>query len=157
REWTPELGLARLDQSGRIVGFVEKPKKDEQLVGLELAPEWLRQRGVRDLHRNYLANMGIYLFKRHVLLDLLNAQPPATDFGKDVFPRAVKTHRVMAHVFDGYWEDLGTIRAYHEANLAPCGNNPPFDFHAPDGAIYTRMPFLPADRIGVGARRACLT
>jgi glucose-1-phosphate adenylyltransferase len=156
RELTPELGLARLDGTGRIVGFVEKPKKPEQLAGLELAPDWLRTRGVNDPRRVYLANMGIYLFKRPVLLDLLGAQPPATDFGKDVFPPAVKTHRVMAHVFDGYWEDLGTIKAYHEANLALCGINPPFDFHAPDGVIYTRMRFLPASRLGVAMLRDCL-
>jgi glucose-1-phosphate adenylyltransferase len=155
-EQTPELGLARLDETGRITGFVEKPKKAEQLAGLELSPDWLRRRGVTDPGRVYLANMGIYLFKRRVLLDLLNAQPPATDFGREVFPRAVRTHRVMAHVFDGYWEDLGTIKAYHEANLALCGNNPPFDFHAPEGIIYTRMRFLPASRIGVATLRDCL-
>ncbi len=156
KEQTPELGLARLDTSGRIVGFVEKPKKEEQLAGLELSPQWLRQRGIHDPARNYLANMGIYLFKRPVLLDLLNLPPLATDFGKEVFPRGVRTHRVMAHVFDGYWEDLGTIRAYHEANLALCGDNPPFDFHSPEGIIYTRMRFLPASRIGGAAMRDCL-
>src|SRR5262245_1569053 len=156
REVTSELGLARWDETGRILGFVEKPKKVEQLAGLELAPEWLRKRGVNDPRRVYLANMGIYLFKRRVLLDLLNVQPVATDFGKDVFPRGVRTHRMMAHVFDGYWEDLGTIRAYHEANLALCSNNPPFDFHAPEGIIYTRMRFLPASRIGVATLRDCL-
>ena len=153
---TPELGLARLDSAGRIVGFVEKPKKDEQLVGLELSPEWLRARGVKEPNRNYLANMGIYLFKRDVLLDLLTAQPLATDFGKEVFPRGVKTHRIMAHVFDGYWEDLGTIRAYHEANLALCGDNPPFDFHSPEGIIYTRMRFLPASRVSSATLKDCL-
>src|SRR5207248_1088994 len=83
KEQTPELGLARLDRKGRVVGFVEKPKKDEQLAGLELPPEWLRQRGVSDPRRVYLANMGIYLFKHQVLLDLLNVQPLATDFGKE--------------------------------------------------------------------------
>jgi glucose-1-phosphate adenylyltransferase len=153
---TPELGLARLDGSGRVVGFVEKPKQDSQLVGLELSAEWLRQRGVLDSTRNYLANMGIYLFKRQVLLDLLNVQPLATDFGKEVFPRGVRTQRIMAHVFDGYWEDLGTIKAYHEANLALCSDNPPFDFHSPEGIIYTRMRFLPASRVGEATLKECL-
>src|SRR5262245_16830849 len=83
REMTPELGLVRLDPTGRITGFVEKPKNDAQLVGLELSPKWLRQRGVKDTSRCYLANMGIYIFKRPVLLDLLNEKPLATDFGKD--------------------------------------------------------------------------
>jgi glucose-1-phosphate adenylyltransferase len=133
KEQTSELGLARLDTNGRIIGFVEKPKKEEQLAGLELAAEWLRQRGALDPNRNYLANMGIYLFKRDVLIDLLTAKPLATDFGKDVFPASLKTHKVQAHLFDGYWEDLGTIKSYHESSLALASDNPPFDFHSPEG------------------------
>src|SRR5439155_943760 len=124
-------------------GFVEKPKSDDLLAPLRLSADWLRQRGVVDPERQYLANMGIYLFKRRQLLDMLNTQPLATDFGKEVFPRGVQTHKIVAHVFDGYWEDLGTIRAYHEANLALAGNDPPFDFHSPEGVIYTRMRNLP--------------
>ena len=98
-----------------------------------------------------LASMGIYLFNRQVLIDLLNAPPLATDFGKEIFPRSIKTHRVQAHLFDGYWEDLGTVKAYHEANLALASNDPPFDFHSPDGVIYTRMRFLPASRLSGAA------
>jgi glucose-1-phosphate adenylyltransferase len=153
---TPELGLARIDSAGRIVGFVEKPKHESLLAGLELSGKWLQERGVVDPKRQYLANMGIYLFKRKVLLDLLNVEPIPTDFGKEVFPRGVQTHRIMAHVFDGYWEDLGTIRAYHEANLALCGDNPPFDFHSPEGIIYTRMRFLPASRVSAATLKECL-
>ncbi len=100
--------------------------------------------------------MGIYVFTRKALLDLLNARPLATDFGKEVFPRSIRTHLVQTHVFDSYWEDLGTVKAYHEANLALAGDEPPFDFHSPEGVIYTRMRFLPASRI-CGARvRQCL-
>ena len=88
--------------------------------------------------RPFLASMGIYLFNREALLDLLNAPPLATDFGKEIFPRSIKTHRVQAHLFDGYWEDLGTVKSYHEANLALAGDDPPFDFHSPEGVIYTR-------------------
>jgi glucose-1-phosphate adenylyltransferase len=153
---TPELGLVRLDESGRVVGFVEKPKSDDLLAPLQLSAEWLRRRGVSDPQRQYLANMGIYLFKRHVLLDLLSASPPATDFGKEVFPRGVKTHKIVAHVFDGYWEDLGTVRAYHEANLALAGDDPPFDFHSPEGVIYTRMRNLPASRLSGARLEQCL-
>jgi glucose-1-phosphate adenylyltransferase len=150
KELTPELGLAKIDNAGWVTGFVEKPKTDDLLVPLRLDPDWLRQRGVQDLDKQYLANMGIYLFKRQALFDLLYAPPLATDFGKEVFPRGIQTHRVMAHVFDGYWEDLGTIKAFHEANLSLCGDDPPFDFHSPEGVIYTRMRFLPASRV-VGA------
>ena len=100
--------------------------------------------------------MGIYLFNREALLDLLNAQPLATDFGKEIFPRSIQTHRVQAHLFDGYWEDLGTVKAYHEANLALASDNPPFDFHSPEGVIYTRMRYLPASRISGATLEQCL-
>jgi glucose-1-phosphate adenylyltransferase len=100
--------------------------------------------------------MGIYLFNRKVLFDLLNAPPLATDFGKEIFPRSIHTHRVQAHLFDGYWEDLGTIKAYHEANLALAGNTPPFDFHSPEGVIYTHMRYLPASRVSGANLDQCL-
>ena len=100
--------------------------------------------------------MGIYLFKRKALFDLLNAPPLATDFGKEIFPRSIHTHRVQAHLFDGYWEDLGTIKSYHEANLALACDNPPFDFHSPEGVIYTRMRYLPASRISGASLEHCL-
>ncbi len=106
--------------------------------------------------RPYLASMGIYVFNRQVLIDLLNAPPLATDFGKEIFPRSIKTHHVQAHLFDGYWEDLGTVKAYHEANLALASNNPPFDFHSPDGVIYTRMRYLPASRLSGATVEQCL-
>ena len=90
--------------------------------------------------------MGIYLFKREVLLDLL-ADPQATDFGRDVFPKNYQHLNVYAHLFDGYWEDLGTIKSYHESALDLAREKPPFEFYHPDGPIYTRMRFLPAARI----------
>jgi glucose-1-phosphate adenylyltransferase len=113
-------------------------------------------RGIQARGRPYLASMGIYVFKREALLELLNARPPATDFGKEVFPRSIRSHLVCAHVFDGYWEDLGTIKAYHEASLALASDDPPFDFHSPEGVIYTRMRFLPASRINGATVEQCL-
>src|SRR5207248_269585 len=74
----------------------------------------------------------------------------------EVFPRSIDSHRVQAHLFDGYWEDLGTVRAYHYANLALAGDNPPFDFHSPEGVIYTRMRFLPASRVSGASLQSCL-
>ncbi len=147
RDQVGGFGVVRLDDSGRVVGFVEKPQTDEAVEPLRTSEEWLRRRGVRGEGRPFLASMGIYLFARKALLDLLNARPLATDFGKDVFPRSIKSHRVFAHLFDGYWEDLGTVKAYHEANLALAGDDPPFDFSSPEGIIYTRMRFLPASRL----------
>jgi glucose-1-phosphate adenylyltransferase len=150
------LGLARFDETGRVMGFVEKPKTDEQLTPFHTPAEWTARFGVNSPGRPYLASMGIYLFKRDALLDLLAARPLATDFGKEVFPRCIRSHHVQAHLFDGYWEDLGTVRAYHEASLALAGDNPPFDFGSPEGVIYTRMRFLPASRFSGVTLSQCL-
>src|SRR5262245_6188923 len=141
------FGIVRLDESGRVVGFVEKPKTAEQLQPFRTAPEWIEKRGIPSKGREHLASMGIYLFTREALFHLLNAPPLATDFGKEIFPRSIGTHRVQAHLFDGYWEDVGTVKAYHEASLALAASEPPFDFHSPEGVIFTRMRYLPASRI----------
>ena len=150
------FGIMRIDESGRVIGFVEKPQTEEALAPLWTSPEWMKRFGIEAPGRPYLASMGIYLFKRAALLELLNAKPPATDFGKEIFPRSIQSHRVQSHVFDGYWEDLGTIKAYHEANLALASDNPPFDFHSAEGVIYTRMRFLPASRISTAMLNQCL-
>jgi glucose-1-phosphate adenylyltransferase len=150
------FGIMRLDDSGRVVGFVEKPQTDEQLEPVRTAAEWLAQRGIASQGRQYLASMGIYLFNRDVLIQLLTTPPPATDFGREVFPRSISTHHVQAYLFDGYWEDVGTVKSYHEANLALASDNPPFDFHSPDGVIYTRMRFLPASRVQAASLEHCL-
>ncbi|MBM3978941.1 MAG: glucose-1-phosphate adenylyltransferase [Planctomycetes bacterium] len=144
---TAGFGLLSMDAHSRVTGFVEKPKTAEERAPYFTSTEWIERRGIPARGRHYLANMGIYLFKTDVLLELLTAKPLATDFGKEVFPRNYKTKQVCAHLFDGYWEDLGTIRSYHEASLALAGPNPPFDFFAPDGVIFTRMRNLPASRI----------
>jgi glucose-1-phosphate adenylyltransferase len=141
------FGLMSMTDDGRVTGFVEKPKTAEERTPYFTQAEWIAKRGIEPRGRHYLANMGTYLFKTEVLLEVLTAKPLATDFGKEVFPRHYKTKKVQAHLFDGYWEDLGTIKSYHEASLALAGPNPPFDFFAPEGVIYTRMRNLPASRI----------
>jgi len=143
---TTGFGLLSMDTHSRVTGFVEKPKTPEERAPYYTSAEWIEKRGIACKGRHYLANMGIYLFKTEVLYELLTAKPLATDFGKEVFPRNYKTKKICAHLFDGYWEDLGTIRSYHEASLALAGSNPPFDFFTPDGVIYTRMRNLPASR-----------
>jgi glucose-1-phosphate adenylyltransferase len=155
-EQASEFGILRLDDSLTITGFVEKPKTAAAREPVRMSAAWMDQRGVKANGREYLASMGIYLFKRKALLDLLRDMPEATDFGKHIFPASIKTHKVKAHLFDGYWEDLGTVKAYHEANLALAGDNPPFDFHSPDGVIYTRMRFLPASRVGAAKMKHVL-
>lgn len=155
-EQTEGFGIMRLDESGRVVGFVEKPKTSAQLKPFFTPADWIESRGIACKDRHYLASMGIYLFKRDVLFEMLEMKPLATDFGKEIFPRSIQSHRVQAHLFDGYWEDLGTVKAYHEANLALAGDNPPFDFHSPEGVIYTRMRFLPASRVKAARLEQCL-
>jgi glucose-1-phosphate adenylyltransferase len=156
REQVAGFGVVRLDDGGRVVGFVEKPTTDQQLATVRTPEAWLERRGITAPGRNYLASMGIYLFGREALFELLEADSSATDFGKDILPRSLKTHRVQAHLFDGYWEDLGTIKAYYAANLALAGDAPPFDFHTPEGVIYTRMRNLPASRVSDAELRQCL-
>jgi glucose-1-phosphate adenylyltransferase len=150
------FGILQVDDRGRVVGFVEKPQTETQIEPLRTASEWLDGQGVQSHGRPFLANMGIYVFNRQVLFDMLNAPPLATDFGKEIFPRSIRTHRVQAHIFDGYWEDLGTIKAYHEANIALAGENPPFQFHIPNGVIYTRMRNLPAAWVGGASLNQCI-
>jgi glucose-1-phosphate adenylyltransferase len=155
-EATAGFGIVRLDDTGRVVGFVEKPQSASQLEPFRTPAEWIEDRGVSCKGRHYLASMGIYLFRRDVLMEMLNAPPLATDFGREVFPRSIKTHRVQAHLFDGFWEDVGTIKAYHEASLALTQDEPPFDFHSAEGVIYTRMRYLPASRISGAKMEQCL-
>jgi glucose-1-phosphate adenylyltransferase len=150
------FGILRLDDDGRVTDFVEKPQSDDLLARFGATPAWLAARGIAAGQRTHLASMGIYLFKREILMDLLNHRPAYADFGKDIFPNSYRKHRVQAFLFDGYWEDLGTVKAYHLANLALCTSNPPFDFHAPDGVIYTRMRFLPAARLLGASIEDCL-
>ena len=156
REPAAGFGIVRVDGRGQVIGFVEKPQTEDQLEPVRTSAEWLERRGVAGRDRQFLASMGIYVFKSEVLFELLNSQPPSTDFGREIFPRSIRTHHVQAHLFDGYWEDLGTVQSYHEANLALASNRPPFDFHSPDGVIYTRMRFLPASRISAASMEECL-
>lgn len=147
KEQVESFGVVRIDPSGRVTNFAEKPKKAEEIQAFEVPSEQIKAQGVDPQGRNYLASMGIYLFKREILLELLNADPTATDFGKEIFPSSIKTHKVQTHLFDGYWEDLGTIKAYHDSHMALASENSPFDFHSSEGVIYTRMRFLPASRV----------
>jgi glucose-1-phosphate adenylyltransferase len=156
RSQTPGLGIVRLDDSGRVIDFVEKPQTDEQLEPMRTAEEWLERKGLAARGRPFLASMGIYLFNRTILFDLLDAQPRTTSFGREILPASIHTHRVQAHLFDGYWENVSTLRAYHQANLALAGDHPPFDFHSPEGVVYTHMRNLPASRISAAHVEKCL-
>lgn len=140
------FGIMRLNDSGRVEGFLEKPRTKQELDLVRTSPQWIEQRGIPSHGRDCLASMGIYLFNRDCLLDLLQ-KTNYEDFGKEVFPAAIRARHVQVHLFDGYWEDIGTIRAFYEANLALASKNPPFSLDAPNAPIYTRARFLPPTRI----------
>ncbi len=140
------FGIMRLDDDGRVRGFLEKPKTEEELDLVRMDPAWMEARGVPAHGRTCLASMGIYLFNRETLLDLLE-KTDYDDFGKGVFPAAIRARNVQVHMFDGYWEDIGTIRAFFETNLLLTDPEPPFTFVHPEGSIYTRPRFLPPTRI----------
>jgi glucose-1-phosphate adenylyltransferase len=127
----------KIDPTGRVVAFTEKPKTTEARNPVRTDPEWMERHGIPSRGRAYLASMGIYLFGRQLLVDMLE-HGNATDFGKEVFPQALETHRVQAHLFDDYWEDIGTIGAFHKANIDLTLDDPPFNFLSGDRPIFSR-------------------
>ena len=135
------LGIMRLDETGRVVGFLEKPETLEELAHVRTDPEWINAQGIDANGRDCLASMGIYLFNRKTLLDVLE-KTTYTDFGKEVFPASIRSQKVQVHLFDGYWEDIGTIRSFYEANLSMTLANPPFVLSTYDCPTYTRARFL---------------
>ena len=142
REAAQALGIMRVDESGRVNGFLEKPKTEKDLQLVRMDPAWIDARGIPSQGRDLLASMGLYLFDKATLLDALN-KTTYEDFGKEVFPAAIRTRRVQIHLFDGYWEDIGTIRAFYDANLSLTKRDAPFNFSTPAAPIYSRPRFLP--------------
>jgi len=135
RKSAPSLGLLRVDGQHRVTEFVEKPKDPKILDALAAAPGLPSE-------RPFLASMGIYIFRREVLRDCL-AKTQGDDFGKNVLPEAIQQRKVSAYLYDGYWEDIGTIGAFYRANLDLLAPEPKFDFGLNVAPIYTRARFLP--------------
>lgn len=132
----PRFGILKMDINGRISDFIEKPKDHEERQAYKSRD---------DAEQPYLGSMGIYAFKLSVLIDLLDSAHD--DFGSDVIPAAIQAQHVFGYTFEGYWEDIGTIKAFYQANKALTQANPPFHFHDPDAPVYTRPRFLPGSRI----------
>jgi glucose-1-phosphate adenylyltransferase len=137
------FGLLKIDHSGRVVDFSEKPKGDAlqkmqvDTTTLGLSPEAAKT-------NPYIASMGIYLFKREVLIDLLDQYPDHTDFGKEIIPNSAKDYNIQAYLFNHYWEDIGTISAFFKANLDLVKQpDPAFSFYDNFAPIYTRARYLP--------------
>ena len=136
------LGIMQVDDAGQVRGFVEKPQSEEELATVRMDPAWIDARGIPSHGRDCLASMGLYIFNKSMMVDLLRSTSHQ-DFGKEVFPEAINSHKVQVHLFDGYWEDIGTIRAFYEANLSLAGKNPPFDIRNRNSPIYSRPRYLP--------------
>ena len=136
------FGIMHTDDKRKIIEFVEKPKDAEVLNSLRIPADLLQaigQPGDADL---YQASMGIYVFNREVLKECLDND--FADFGKNIIPEAIKKYKVTAYIFQGYWEDIGTIDAFFEANLNLTDENPRFNFNEPGAPVYTHPRFLPA-------------
>lgn len=140
------FGVLQVDDSGKVNGFVEKPQTDEEIEAVSTDLEWIKSKGVDPKGRDCIASMGIYVFNRKLLFELLNDTKYA-DFGKEVFPQSIKSHHVQMHLFDGYWEDIGTIRSFYDSNLALAADNPEFELMAEEAPIFTRARFLPPSRM----------
>lgn len=141
------LGIMQVDDSGQVRGFVEKPQTEEEIAKVRMEPSWIDDHGIPSQGRDLLASMGLYIFDKDLMVDLLE-NSLHSDFGKEVFPEAINTHKVQLHLFDGYWEDIGTIRSFYEANLSLASKNPPFDIRNRHSPIYSRPRFLPPTIIG---------
>ncbi|MBS0017118.1 MAG: glucose-1-phosphate adenylyltransferase [Arthrospira sp. SH-MAG29] len=142
------FGLMKIDEStGQIIDFSEKPK-GEALKQMAVDTSTLGLSQEEAVESPYIASMGIYVFKKDVLFKLLKEAPEQTDFGKEVIPSAAKDHNVQAYLFNDYWEDIGTIEAFFEANLALTQQpQPAFSFYDENAPIYTRSRYLPPSKM----------
>lgn len=139
----PEFGILKKDGEGYISSFVEKPKKD--ILG-----DWVSDTGsdMQRQGRNYLASMGIYIFNRQLLVDLLQEEyKDATDFGKEIIPQSINKYKVASYQYEGYWTDIGNIYSFFEANLGLTQDIPDFNLFDNTKAIYTRARMLPPAKI----------
>jgi glucose-1-phosphate adenylyltransferase len=142
-----DFGLMKIDQSGRVIDFSEKPKGDA-LAQMRVDTTILGLSKEQAQLQPYIASMGIYVFKKDVLIKLLRESLESTDFGKEIIPDAAKDFNVQAFLFDGYWEDIGTIEAFYDANLALTEQpRPPFSFYDEQAPIYTRARYLPPTKM----------
>ncbi|MCX6337182.1 MAG: glucose-1-phosphate adenylyltransferase, partial [Bacteroidetes bacterium] len=139
----PEFGILKTNDENYITSFIEKPNKD-------LLPEWVSDTGaqMQKEGRNYLASMGIYIFNKKVLDQLLTEKNPiATDFGKEIIPESIVNNKVISYQYDGYWTDIGNIYSFYEANLALTQDVPLFNLFDNNKTVYSRARMLPPAKI----------
>ena len=138
-----DFGIMKKNDEGYITSFIEKPKKD-------LLPDWESDTGeeMKRKGKVYLASMGIYIFSRQMLFDLLQSEyREGTDFGKEIIPQSIKKYKVASYQYDGYWTDIGNIYSFFEANLGLTSDLPEFNLFDNSKAIYTRARMLPPAKI----------
>lgn len=138
-----EFGIMKKNDEGYVTSFIEKPKAD-------VLPEWTSETGpeMQQQGKHFLASMGIYIFTRKLLFDLLeNEKKDSTDFGKEIIPDAIDKYSVVSYQYDGYWTDIGNIYSFFEANLGLTENLPDFNLFDNSRAIYTRARMLPPAKI----------
>jgi glucose-1-phosphate adenylyltransferase len=151
-----EFGIMQSGVDRRITGFIEKPADETALQEMKMSRELLRAIGSNEDEELFQASMGIYVFNRNVLIESL--ENDLVDFGKHIIPMAIKDRHVSAFIFKGYWEDIGTIRAFYEANLDLTDVVPEYSFFEPESPIYTRPRFLPGSKInGATLRQAIVS
>ncbi|TYH85495.1 hypothetical protein ES332_D02G270600v1 [Gossypium tomentosum] len=142
-----DYGLVKMDGRGRIVQFAEKPKGAD-LKAMQTDTTLLGLSPQEAMKSPYIASMGVYVFRTDVLLKLLRWRyPTSNDFGSEIIPAAVMEHDVQAYIFKDYWEDIGTIRSFYEANLALTEEFPRFEFYDPKTPFYTSPRYLPPTKI----------
>jgi len=140
------LGIMRVDETGRVAGFLEKPQTSDDLDLVRTSAAWIDAQGITSGGRDCLASMGIYLFNRQTLIDVLE-KTDYQDFGKEVFPASIRSRHVQVHLFDGYWADIGTMKSFFEANLRLATTQPPFELISEGAPTYSRARFLPPSRL----------
>ena len=155
KEVTSGLGILQTDAHGQITDFTEKPQTEQELQKLRVEPDVFISRGVDPKQREYIASMGIYIFNRNVLQDVLQDETNV-DFGRDILPKSIKTRKVSAYFFDGYWEDIGTIRAFYAANIALTNVSPEFNFYDEQAPIYTNRRHLPSTKVNSSSIRSSI-
>lgn len=146
REEAEEFGLLKTDDNGRIIEFSEKPK-GEALEAMRVDTTKFGLSEAEAAERPFLASMGIYVFNYQRLVTLLDEDKSWVDFGKEIIPDAIKRYNVQAHLFKDYWEDIGTIRSFYEANLDLASPLPKFNFFNAESPIYTRSRYLPPSKV----------
>jgi glucose-1-phosphate adenylyltransferase len=156
RQQVAEFGIMQSGVDRRISRFVEKPKDDSVLEEMKMSRELLRAVGSSEDEELFQASMGIYVFNREVLVKCLDNE--LEDFGKHIIPRSIQDRHVSAFIFQGYWEDVGTIRAFYEANLDLTDLVPEYSFFDTEAPIYTHPRFLPGSKVnGATLRQAIIS